>query len=140
MIRAVVDMNVVVSGILSPTGKPAAVLEAAGVKFRLVWTPAIVAECLRVLTYQRLARVLAGREEYARGIVAGLAGAADLVGAEMLPSVRVVDADHSDDVFFATALAGGARFIASGDKHVLAVGSYAGIAVLTPAAFLRQLG
>jgi hypothetical protein len=38
--RAVVDPNVVVSGILDRAGVPAAVLRAAGLRYELVWTPA----------------------------------------------------------------------------------------------------
>ena len=49
MIRAVVDTNVVVSGILDRAGAPAAVLRAAGLRYEQVWTPAIAVECRRIL-------------------------------------------------------------------------------------------
>lgn len=140
MIRAVVDTNVVVSGLLTPAGPAARVLEAAGLRFHLVWTPAIVAECHRVLAYPKVARLLAHRESYARGVVAALAELAVMVAPELLPAIRVVPADPSDDVFVAAALAGGARFVVSGDRrHLLALGEYAGIRVLAPAEFLEAL-
>ncbi len=41
MTRAVIDTNVVVSGILNRAGVPAAVLRGAGLRSELVWTPAI---------------------------------------------------------------------------------------------------
>lgn len=141
-VRVVVDTNVVVSGILSPGGKPAAVLRAAGVGFQLVWTPGIVAECLRVLAYPRIARILApaGRQEYARRVVAGLAAGADMVPAELLPRLRAVKADPDDDLFLATALAGGAEFLVSGDRrHLLAMRAYAGVRICDAAAFLDEL-
>ena len=141
-VRAVVDTNLVVSGILSPGGKPAAVLRGAGVTFQLVWTPGIVAECLRVLAYPRVAKVLAptGRQEYARRVVAGLAAGADMVSPALLPKLRAVEADPDDDLFLATALAGGARLLVSGDgRHLLSLGEYAGVRIIGPAAFLEEL-
>lgn len=140
--RAVVDTNVVVSGILSPGGRPGAVLRAAGVGFRLVWTPAIVAECLRVLAYPRIAKVLApaGRKEYGHRIVAGLAAGADMVAPELLPNLRAVKADPDDDLFLATALAGGAQVLVSGDRrHLLSMREYAGVRILRAADFLEEL-
>jgi len=83
---------VVVSGIRSPGAKPAVVLRAAGVSFRLAWPPGIVADCLRVLAYPRIAKILAptGRQEYACRVVAGLAASADVVPPELLPNLRAV--------------------------------------------------
>jgi len=141
-VRAVVDTSVVVSGILSPGGKPAAVLRAAGVRFQLVWTPGIVAECLRVLAYPRIAKVLAptGRQEYARRVVAGLAAGADMVSPELLPKLRAVKADPDDDLFLATALAGGAQILVSGDRrHLLSMREYAGVRIVGAADFLEKL-
>lgn len=140
--RAVVDTNVVVSGILSPGGKPAAVLRLAGVGFQLVWTPAIVAECLRVLAYEKVARLLRRhrRQEYARRVMAGLAAGAHMVAPDMLPRLRAVEADPDDDLFLATALAGGARVVVSGDRrHLLPLGTYAGVRILDCGKFLLEL-
>lgn len=140
MTRAVVDTNLVVSGILNPSGSPGAVLRAAGVRFELVWTPAIVVECYRVLSYPRLKKVLGARAEAARQVVADLAALAVLVPPGQLPLVRVVEADPDDDVLFGTALAGAATFVVSGDAAVLAVGSFAGVMVVSAAEFLASLG
>ena len=140
VIRVVVDTNVVVSAALSPRGKPAQVVRAAGLRFELVWTGAIVAECYRILSGPRLARLLKGREEYARTVVAGLAAGATMVAPELLAAVRVVQEDPDDDVLFGAALAGGARFVVSGDAAVLAVGNFAGVKVVSAAEFLATLG
>ena len=140
MTRAVIDTNLVVSGILTPGGRPAAVLRAAGGRFDLVWTPAIVVECYRALSYPRVAKLLAGRSEGARETVANLAAVAILVPPDQLPAVRVVNADPDDDVLFGTAMAGAAKFVVSGDAAVLAVGSFAGVMVVSAAEFLASLG
>jgi len=138
--RAVIDANLVVSGILNPSGSPGAVLRAAGVRFELVWTPAIVVGCYRVFSYQRLKKVLGARAVAARQVVADLAALAVLVPPGQLPLVRVVEADPDDDVLFGTALAGAATFVVSGDAAVLAVGSFAGVMVVSAAEFLASLG
>ena len=141
-IRAVVDTNVVVSGLLSPSGRPGRVIQAAGVSFRLVWSPGIVAECLRVLEYPRVARVLraARREEHAREVVLALAAGADIVAQEMLPRLAAVKADPDDDLLLATALAGGASVVVSGDRgHLLPLRVFAGVRIIDPASFLIEI-
>ena len=140
MIRAVVDTNVVVSGILNRAGVPAAVLRAAGVRYDLVWTPAIAVECRRILDLPRIQKRLKGREPQARRVLARLAAIATMVPPDLLGDVRVVEEDPDDDVLFATALAAGARTIVSGDAAVLAVGGFAGVMVVSAAEFLATLG
>lgn len=140
MTRAVIDANVVVSGILNRAGVPAAVLRAAGVRYELVWTPAIAVECRRILDPPRILKRLKGREAQARQVLARLATIATMVPADVLGDVRVVKGDSDDDVLFATALAAGARTIVSGDAAVLAVGSFAGVLVVSAAEFLATLG
>jgi uncharacterized protein len=55
MLKAVIDTNVFVSGLLSRTGPPARVIEAwRDGEFMLVVSPAIVAEIRRVLTSPRI--------------------------------------------------------------------------------------
>ncbi|MGB8930855.1 MAG: putative toxin-antitoxin system toxin component, PIN family [Anaeromyxobacteraceae bacterium] len=143
MRRAVLDTNVVVSAVLSPGGTPAAIVGAAGVAFRLVWSPGIAAECLRVLSYERIARRLRalGKEEAGRATVVLLAAGAEIVAPDMLPSIRVVDADPSDDLLIATAMAGRAsELVTGGRKHLLALREVAGIRIVDPATFARELG
>jgi predicted nucleic acid-binding protein len=101
-----------------------------------------VAECLRVLAYPHIAKTLAPkrRQKYARQVVAGLAAGADMVSPEMLPKLRVVKADPDDDLFLATALAGGAQVLVSGDRrHLLSMREYAGVRIIDTAAFLAEL-
>jgi predicted nucleic acid-binding protein len=106
----------------------------------LVWTPAIAVECRRVLDLPRILKRLKGREAQARQVLAKLAAVASMVPAELLGEVRVVKEDPNDDVLFATALAGGARTIVSGDAAVLTVGSFAGVLVVSATEFLATLG
>jgi len=52
--------------------------------------------------------------------------------------VAVVADDPDDDKFIACAVAAGASHIVSGDPHLLTVGSYQDIRILTPAQFFES--
>ncbi len=52
---------------------------------------------------------------------------------------RVVAEDASDDILFATAIAGGALAIVSNDRPVLRVGEYRGVRVVRPGDFVAEV-
>jgi len=53
-------------------------------------------------------------------------------------TVAVIAADPDDDKFLTCAVAANATAIISGDPHLLALGSYRSISIMTPAQFLEQ--
>lgn len=135
MIRAVLDANVVVAAMLNPRGLPAELVGRVRDSYELVWSPAIVGECHRVVDYPKLrGRFQVGNPHW---FIDRLAGAAHLVTSE-LPEVEAVAADPSDDIYLATALAGAARWLVSGDRHLLSLGRFAGVRIVTPTAFLDE--
>jgi putative PIN family toxin of toxin-antitoxin system len=138
MIRAVLDANVVMSAMLVRDSIPWQVASAASTLYQLVWSTEIVAECIRVSSYPKLRSRF--KMEDPRGFLSWLAGTAEMVTAD-LPQVGAVRADPSDDVYLATALAGAAPFLVTGDrKHLLSMKVFAGVRIVTPKAFLAQLG
>ena len=68
--------------------------------------------------------------------VFGLLAQAEVVRPTGIPAVS---RDPKDDVFFATAKAGGAGYIVSEDKDVLEVGEYEGIKVVNAKTFVVLL-
>ena len=52
---------------------------------------------------------------------------------------RVILEDPSDDKFISCAITGKATFIISGDKHLLDLGSYESIEIVTPSQILTRL-
>jgi putative PIN family toxin of toxin-antitoxin system len=137
VIRAVLDTNVVIAAMLNPTGRPADVVGKVRVDFDLVWSPPIVAECHRVVDYRKFRSRF--RVEHPHDFVDDLADAAIMVVTE-LPRVEAVPADPSDDVYIATALVGAAPWVVTGDeRHLLPLGTFAGVRMVTPSAFLAQL-
>lgn len=137
MIRAVLDANVVVAAMLNPAGRPARLVAKVREDFDLVWSPPIVAECHRVAAYRKILRRLRVTDPH--GFIDDLAEAAVMVTTE-LPRVEAVAADPSDDVYIATALLGAAPWVVSGDAHLLALERFAGVRLVTPSAFLAELG
>jgi putative PIN family toxin of toxin-antitoxin system len=55
------------------------------------------------------------------------------------PLSKPVCQDPDDDLVLATAVAAGATTIVTGDEDLLVLGSYSGIAIMTPRRFLEQL-
>lgn len=136
MNRAVLDANVVIAAMLNPSGGPAEVVAKASEDYDLVWSPPIVAECHRVADYRKIRRRLRVGDPH--GFIDDLAESAILVTTE-LPQVQAVHADPSDDVYIATALVGAARWVVSGDRHLLVLRRFAGVRLVTPSAFLPEL-
>jgi uncharacterized protein len=127
--RVVLDTNVLVSG-LGWAGPPAEIVDAvtAG-ELTLLSSPALIAELRRVLSYPKLAKVFADPNAVADLVESG--------SIQILTSTRlqVVD-DDSDNRVLEAALDGGAEVIVSGDDDLLSLGSFQGIGIVTPAAFL----
>jgi uncharacterized protein len=58
---------------------------------------------------------------------------------EINGTLHVMQDDPDDDKFLETAQVGGASYVVSGDRHLLALGSYGGISVIRARAFLDLL-
>jgi uncharacterized protein len=138
MLRVVLDTNVLVSAYLVAQGAPAQLLQAfrQGV-FALVVTDAVLAEYRRVLNYERIARRHGLSPAEVDREIGELRQIALVI--HVWAAVDVVTADPDDNVFLACTLAGQAPFLVSGDPHLLRLGSYRGVRILTPAAFLLLL-
>ena len=137
MTRLVLDTNVIVSGLISPGGAPAALLDMVRRgRARLVTSPAQLDEVDDVLARPRLRRFLTpGAVEIFSDT---LDASAEVVAGE-LPIVTD-SPDPADNLILATAIAGAAELLASGDKrHMLALGSIRGIPIVTPVEALRRV-
>ena len=139
MIKAVVDTNLLVSGLISPRAAPARIIDSWHKrKFILITSGEILKELQRVLTYPKIAKKyhLDKRkvEEYLRGFSA--------FAKICLPTKRltVIKDDPEDNKFIEVALFSGADFIVSGNHHLLDLGEYRGIKILTASQFLKELG
>jgi putative PIN family toxin of toxin-antitoxin system len=136
-VRAVLDTNLVVSGFLySGTPKRLIDLARAGT-FEPVTSPVLLGELRGVLGRPKFAhrfRLIGLKPDE---VVADYAALARVVQPAPLPVP--VSADPDDDAVLACAVAVAADAVASGDQHLLALGSYQGIPILTAAELLARL-
>lgn len=139
MPRAVLDANVFASALIRPEGPPGQIVtrlveEGA---FELVVSTAIIAELRRCLRYRRVRKYISASDRELELWVSTLDLIADSVEGKL--KVAAVAADPDDDKYVVAALEGQAEFIVSGDNHLLALGEYEGIRIVTPRAFLGVL-
>lgn len=132
--RAVLDVNVLVSGALAPSGTPATILRAArDGRFEMIISSLLMAELERTLAYPKLRRRLPPAAAAAFGAWIQTHGSLVEDPADP-PPVRSRDAE--DD--YLLALAAGARaFLVTGDRDLLVLGE--DLPILSPAAFLETL-
>ena len=137
-VRAVLDTNVLVSGLVAKQGPPRQVLDAwLEGRYTIVTSLYLVEELTHVLSYPRIAeRLLMNDEEVEALLAALLSQAAVTPGQLRLPGVT---RDPKDDAVVACAKEGEADYIVSGDQDLLVLGEYEGIQVITPRQFVEIL-
>jgi putative PIN family toxin of toxin-antitoxin system len=133
-VRAVVDVNVLVSGALSPKGSSAEILRASrdGL-FELVVSEMLLAELQRTLAYPKLRKRIP--PEKAAAFISWVRDHASLAeDPESAPPVRSRDPD--DDYLLALAIHRNAHLV-TGDQDLLVLS--VDFPVLTPAQFATIL-
>lgn len=132
--RAVLDVNVLISAVLAPRGAPGRLLAAwREGAFELVVSPLLLDELRRALGYPKLARLVPPAD--ADALVALLARTAELATDPPGPP-PVHSTDPADD--YLVALAAAARaIIVSGDTHLTDLADR--IPVRRPAEFLAGI-
>lgn len=136
--RTVIDTNGVVSSAISPTGAPAEILRRwRQEQLELAVSEAILAEYERALNYERVRIRHRRSPEEIRELVEEFREFALLVTPVETPAI--IEADPDDDKFLWCADAAGAEFIVTRDEHLLRLGRYKAIRLLSPAAFLEFL-
>ena len=135
--RLVLDTNTVVSGLIWG-GVPGQLIDAAAAgTVQIISSVPLLGELHDVLFRKKFAAQLAEQGVDAADLFEGYAALVELVDpADIGP---VILADPDDDIVLATALAGGADAIVSGDAHLLGIGEFRGMPIVTPAAAVRRL-
>jgi uncharacterized protein len=133
--RALCDTNVLVSAFIAG-GPPSRVIEAAiDGRIELVLATPVVGELERVLT-AKLGYELERVRTTSSFLIRLAAECVDLP----TQSPKAVTGDPDDDLILACAVAAGVGVLVSGDRrHLLPVGEYNGIRILTPQALLAEL-
>ena len=130
--KVVLDTNVIISAVFWG-GPPRRVLEACvDGRLSLMCSMEILDEYVRVLSDP----VFGAKPTETTYWTELLLQLADFVVPATIE--QVIPDDPADKMFLACALAGEAAAIVSGDKHLLRLGSYQGIPILSPREFLEQ--
>lgn len=139
MSRVVLDTNVLASGFVGryrADSTPGALLRAwRSGAFELVVSEILLTELTRTLGQPYFHRRLSARE---------IANVVPLLRREAIISPRSVTvvgvATHpEDDLILATAVSAAVDYLITGDKHLHGVGSFRGVHLLSPRAFLDLL-
>ncbi len=132
--RAVIDPNVLISGLLSPAGSPAQVLRAwQQGRVEVLVSPLLLDELTRALAYPKL-RERIPADDAAEAVRWLAEGATQVDDPPDEPPVR--SEDPGDDYLIALAADQRAALV-SGDRHLLALSEH--IPVYSPRAFLDEL-
>jgi putative PIN family toxin of toxin-antitoxin system len=135
VLRAVLDTNAYVAGVLSAKGAPSRLLHAlADGAFDAVVCPLLLDEMRGVLARPRIADRI--EHDVAEGLVAWVERFASAVPDP--DTIEPVSPDPSDDYLVALARGSGAPFVVTGDAHLLGIGLRDPAAV-TPATFATLL-
>jgi len=134
-LRVVLDSNVLISALISPGAPPDSIYRAWREKrFVLVTSSAQIAELQRASRYPKFRKVVPSREFGT--LLNRLHGALVL---RTLPRIDV-SSDADDNYLLATAKAGDADFLVTGDaRHLLRLQKMGHTRILGPTAFLKLL-
>jgi uncharacterized protein len=130
--RVVIDTNIIVSAYLGGALKAIIVSWKSG-KFTLVVSDAIADEYRDVLRRPKFKIERAELDDF----FALLLDKAEFV--IPLEAINVITDDLSDNKFIEAAIAGRAKLIVSGDNHLLELGSFRDISIITARDFMNWL-
>ena len=126
MYTLVFDVNVLISSLIT-RGKPRRLwLEARKKRFILALSEEIVSEFVKVIARRKFARYV--KEEDVRVFLEALHQTATFT--KIKSRFKVVKEDP-DDIILRTAYDSKADYVVSGDKHLLSLGEFKGIRIVT---------
>jgi putative PIN family toxin of toxin-antitoxin system len=139
MLKAVLDTNVIVSSVISKKGAPFLIIHAwQRTHFALIISENIVREVQRVLSTPKVKDTFHLTDSRITRFISTLRTNSILVSGRSNIQGIIPD-DPSDEMFLAAAMNAGADVIVSGDKHLLNLGKFKSIPILTPRQFLDLL-
>jgi len=136
--RVVLDVNVLISAVISCHGSPGKILELwKRERFDLILSPPILEELDRVFHYPKIQQRYNLQEDHIELFLNLLKSETTIV--EPTNEYTVIEEDPSDNRYLECALEGDAQYIVSGDKHLLKLKEFKGVVILPPAGFLALM-
>ena len=131
--RVVIDTNVLVSSLFFTTSTPGLAVERAVTKAQLIATTDTLRELIEKLHSPKFDRYV--RRERRDALLERVASLVEII--DVLQSIRA-SRDQKDDRFLEAAVNGRADVIITGDKDLLDLNPFRGIAIVTPADYLAR--
>ena len=135
--QAVIDTNVIVSGLIRPRGAPGSVLRSLrDRRFVALVSPPILEELVAILARPWLQVRYGIEDNDGQDLLRLLALRSELVE----PSTKIRECrDPRDDMFLEAAVDGESDRLVTGDSDLLEIGSIGRATIVTPAAFVAEL-
>lgn len=135
--KVVLDTSIFISAAIAPSGPTGEVLELwRQRRFPVILSDATLREMEGVFQRQKIIRAVRRPPSWISDLIQDLRQFATFV--EPVP-VNAVPKDPPDNLVIGTALAGGCEYLVSGNGHLLDLGTFQGIPILTPHEFLVVL-
>ncbi len=135
--KIVLDTNVWVSALLWGD-KPAEIVKAAEEgRVTIFVSEQIIGEITQVLDYPKLKTVHQELGLRNSDLIESILKITKFV--QVTEKIQVVKEHQADDKFIECASAAKARYLVSGDKHLLKIGSYKGTQIISVSDFLKAL-
>ncbi|MCZ7400126.1 MAG: putative toxin-antitoxin system toxin component, PIN family [Candidatus Methanoperedens sp.] len=126
MLKFVFDTNVLVSALISTRGNPALLLDKAGKNYTLFISKDILTELEDVISRDKFGFT----EEEVNTIIEAIISFSEVINPEI--KLDVIKSDPDDNKILECAVACGASYIVSGDRHLLELKKYGKIKIITP--------
>jgi putative PIN family toxin of toxin-antitoxin system len=134
MLKAVIDTNVLVSALIG-TGKPRELWKAAVErKFMIIISKEMLAEFLGVVERRKFAGI---RWNSVERFVTQLIRISTMTSVKS--SYKAIRDDPDDDIVINTAHDGNADYIVTGDLHLLTIGGFKDIKIISVDMFLKLI-
>lgn len=137
MIRVIFDANIYISALLKPGGLQAQLLkQALAGRFQLVLSESIFKEICRVLNYEKIAKRLPFSKAQVKKFLERLVETTAWTGDEIHVSVCE---DPEDDIYLSCAKESQAKFLVSGDQHLLKIKQFEETEIVSSKEFLNKI-
>jgi len=133
MLKFVFDTNVFVSALISKNGNPALLLDKGGKSFTLFSSKDIISELKDVISRKKFGYT----DEEVNTFIDTIISFSLVVNPDI--KIEIIKSDPDDNKILECAIASGASYIVSGDKHLLDLSEYSGIKIIKPKAALSLL-
>jgi uncharacterized protein len=136
-VRAVIDTNVLLSGLLWPGNSHVLIEQVRASALTLVSSPVLLAELAEVAARSKFKDILARSNTNPELMLAQVRLLAEIVDPPPLP--EPVSRDPDDDAVLALAAAARPDLIITGDKDLLVLGAHAGVPIVSAAEAVARI-